>query len=174
MNYFLRDIDTQNDEEVSLIAYRTMETVLETIPEFEGRADYALKAFSNFTHGQMRAMIEKDFNNPAHRIIVAIDKSSGQVVGHSIFSIKVDDDSRKYGFCFSRYIQKSFRKKGIASQMLVLQEKWWREKGASYIVAHTHQSNIKLQKLFQKYGFQKEGPFQGSHFSYFKLEKSLL
>ena len=58
----------------------------------------------------MKAMLKKDFNNPAHRIIVAEEESSGEVVGHSIFSIKVDDERRKYGFCFSRFIQKNFRK----------------------------------------------------------------
>ena len=48
--------------------------------------------------------------------------------------------------------------------MLVLQERWWRKEGASFIIAQTHRDNIKLQNLFKKHGFEMEGPFEGSHF----------
>ena len=90
------DIDTRNDEEINLVVSRTMETVLETIPEFEGSAEIALSVFSNFTHEQMKAMILKDFDNPNHRILVAEKDSTNEVVAHAIFSIKEDDDGKKF------------------------------------------------------------------------------
>ena len=34
-DFYIRDIDTKNEEEINLVVNRSMETVLETIPEFE-------------------------------------------------------------------------------------------------------------------------------------------
>tara|TARA_B100000925_G_scaffold99377_1_gene72734 strand:+ start:4964 stop:5548 length:585 start_codon:yes stop_codon:yes gene_type:complete len=173
MKFTIRDVDTRNDEEVNLVVSRTMETVLETIPEFEGNAEIALSVFSNFTHEQMKAMIQKDFDNPNHRILVAEKDSTNEVVAHAIFSIKEDADGKKFGFCFSRFVKISERRNGIADSLLKLQEKWWVERGAGYVLAHTHVCNLKLQKLFKKNGYEKEGPINGGHYSYLKLSKTL-
>ena len=173
MKFTIRDIDIRNDEEINLVVSRTMETVLETIPEFEGSAEIALSVFANFTHEQMKAMIQKDFDNPNHRILVAEKDSTNEVVAHAIFSIKEDDDGKKFGFCFSRFVKMSERRNGVADSLLKLQEKWWIERCAEYVVAQTHVKNLKLQKLFEKNGYEKEGPINGGHYSYFKLFKTL-
>jgi len=174
MDFFLRDIDTKNEKEIDLIVYRTMETVLETIPEFKHDPDLALKVFANFTFDQMKTMIKGDFKSPNHRVLVAIDRKSNNVLGHSIFSVKKDDEGRCYGFCFSRYVDSSARRNGIATTLLKEQELWWREKSAEYVLAHTHETNTKLQSVFLKQGFEKSELIKGKHYCYFELRKPLV
>ena len=173
MEFYLRDIDVTNEAEINLIVERAMETVLETIPEFERSREIALNTFSNFTFDQMKEMFKRDYDNPDHRTIVAVDKNANSVVGHAIFSLKVDSENQNFGFCYSRFVHPNARKNGIASAFLKEQEKWWRERNASYILAQTHETNIKLQKLFLKHGFEKKGPIKGKVYSYYELRKKL-
>ena len=100
MSFYIRDLDQCDSDEVDLVVNRAMETVLETIPEFEGKKENALKIWSNFTFEQMKAMFVKDFDSLAHRIFVAVDDSTQKVVGHAICSYKTDDAGERYGFVF--------------------------------------------------------------------------
>ena len=172
MNFTLRTINRDSSEELDLVTKRVMETVLETIPEFERDSNKALEAFPNFTHEQMREMLKSVFNNPDHELLVAENKETSDVIGHSIFSLKTDKDGKRFGFCFSRYVVPKFRKRGVASELIKYQEYWWLKGGATYAFAQTHQQNIKLQALFEKHGFEKEGPIEGKFFSYFNLRKN--
>ena len=43
MNYVIRDLDQNNNDEMDLVVNRTMETVIETIPEFEGKKKMPLR-----------------------------------------------------------------------------------------------------------------------------------
>ena len=156
-----------------MVVRRCMETVLETVPEFKGKAELALKTFPNFTHEQMAEMFRGVYDNPVHQILLAEDESSGEILGHAIYSIKTDEQGVDFGFCFSRYVTPSVRRKGVASALLQAQESWWRTNGAKYAVARTHERNTKLQKLFEKRGYDKTGPYEGDHFSYYGLKKPL-
>ena len=111
-------------------------------------------------------------NNPEElsRIIKNI---TNEILGHAIFSLKTDDNEKKYGFCFSRYVIPEARKFGVASQLLKEQEVFWKNNHAEYIIAQTHQQNVKLQNLFLKHGYEMTGPKKGNHYSYFELLKSL-
>ena len=173
MGFIIRDIDQNNVDEIDLVVDRAMETVLETIPEFEGKKENALKIWSNFTFEKMKEMFVKDFDSPAHRIFVVIDNSNQKIVGHAICSYKSDDDAKKYGFCYSRYIHPDFRRNGLANKLLNEQELWWRENSAEYVIAQTHETNIKLKNLFVKNGFDVEGPVKGELYNYYVLKKTL-
>ncbi len=173
MDFYIRSIDKQSDSELSLVTKRSMETVLETIPEFKNSEDIARKAFSNFSFNEMREMIKKDFDNKNHMLLLAISKETKDILGHAIFSIKIDDNERKYGFCFSRYVIPEVRKHGIASELLKEQEVFWKNNHAEYIIAQTHHKNVKLQNLFLKHGYQMIGPKEGNHYHYFELIKEL-
>ena len=173
MSYIIRDLDQSDSDEVDLVVNRAMETVLETIPEFEGKKENALKIWSNFTFEQMKSMFVKDFDSRAHRIFVAVDDSTQKVVGHAICSYKTDDVGKTYGFCFSRYIHPDFRRKRLAHKLYNEQELWWRENSAEYVVAQTHETNIKLKNLFVKNGFDVEGPVEGELYNYYVLKKYL-
>jgi GNAT superfamily N-acetyltransferase len=172
MTIFLREINKENEHELALVTQRCMETVLETIPEFEGNPEKARLAFGNFTFAQMKEMIQGTLSSAVHRNLAAVDSDSDELVGHALFSIKIDSDGKKYGFCYSRYIVPAYRKKGIASMLLSQAEEWWTSLKAEYVVAHTHVSNLALQCLFQKHGFTLSEVKQGK-FPYYELRKML-
>jgi|GEM_PF-2113164 len=174
MGIEIRDLNTSCEDEINLVVIRSMETVLETVPEFQGSPGLAQCAFPNFSFDQMKAMFVDTFDNPDHRILVAEDLIRGLVLGHSIFSIKTNPEGALYGFCFSRFVAPDARQRGIGSRLLIEQEKWWKERSAQYALAQTHVSNIKLQQLFQKHGFVLRGPIEGKHYDYFELRKSLI
>lgn len=89
------------------------------------------------------------------------------------FSLKKDDFNQLYGFCFSRYIQKEYRKKGIATNLLNEAEKWWRHHNVTYIISTTHENNIKLINLFTKFGYKVSKPIQNGAYKYIELKKDI-
>lgn len=148
-----------------------METVLETIPDFQGCEERARSSLSNFSFDQMSRMIERDFSDPTKKIMVA--EEDGKLIGQALFSLKTDSDGVNYGFFFSRYIVPEHRRQGIASALLAYALKWFSENGASYAIAQTHLTNDKLQKLFAKFGFDRSGPLDGPAWQYYLLKKTL-
>lgn len=173
MKFRLRDINSKNTQEVDLVVRRTMDTVLETIPEFEGNEEIARRAFKNFTFSKMREMISVDFAKTTHGALVAINEKNNEVIGHALFSIKEDKAGEKFGFCYSRFVSPEARRKGVASALLEAQERWWRSLGAKYIFAQTHVTNNKLQTLFEKNGFTKSDVKKGEFYSFYELRKNL-
>lgn len=77
----------------------------------------------------MKEMISSSLTNKNHKILVAVKKNN-DVIGHSIISMKTDNNNILYGFCFSRFIQREYRRLGIGSQLLPEAEKWWIKNGA--------------------------------------------
>lgn len=168
--YRFREIDYQSSKELDLMTRNCMQTVLETIPEFEGNMEKVRQHFSNFSFEQMRAMIKGNFGHPDHRLLVAIDQK-GELVGQAIFSVKQDDEGLQYGFCFSRYVHPDHRRQGIARELLTKAETWWMERAINYAIAQTHVTNIKLQGLFEQFGFEKVKKTDGKAYSYYTLKK---
>ena len=172
VNFIVRPINKQSPEELDLVTSRSMETVLETIPEFDKNPEKALNVFTNFTHDQMSAMFQSVFDNPDHEILVAEDLESGSLLGHTIFSVKTDDEGIRYGFGFSMYVDPQARRRGVGKSLLDAQEAWWSKKSISYALGQTHIENKKLQSLFTRQGFKISGPMKGEHFKYFELRKN--
>lgn len=171
MKVQIREVDRNNPNEVDLLVGRCMETVLETVPEFNNDPMLARDALPNFTFEEMKAMILGATHDPHHKIIVA-SEINGEMMGHSIFSIKKDAEDLTYGSFFSRYIAPEHRRMGLASQLLKDGEKWMQEMGAQYGLAQTHVKNFKLQNLFRKHGYKVTGP-KMAKWPYYELRKDL-
>lgn len=159
----IRPLRADRKQEIDAIVRMSMQTVLDTVPEFGGEPERAREHFSNFTYAQMREMYERDQNRPqTHRFLVAED-ASGKLVGHSIFFKRVPDDEPSWGYLFTRYITPEYRRQGIGSALLQQAMTWFDEQGVAYVMAHTHATNEALQGLLLKHHFQvverKESPW---------------
>ena len=95
----IRDINIKSESELDLVTNRCMETILETIPEFDNNPEKAQKKFSNFSFIEMRKMIKNSLADSNHKLLVAVN-SKQEIVGHAIFSLKKDESNILYGFCF--------------------------------------------------------------------------
>jgi GNAT superfamily N-acetyltransferase len=166
----IRDINPEIEPEIDLVTNRCMETVLETIPEFDNNPNKAREQFSNFSFVEMKEMIKNSLMDLNHKLLVAINDKQ-EIVGHSIFSLKEDKFNKIYGFCFSRYVLKDYRRKGIATMLLNEAEIWWKKNNASYIIANTHEKNIKLINLFRKFKYKMSEPKQNGLYKFRELKK---
>ena len=130
-----------------------IETVLATVPEFEGSPEKARAAIPNLTHADMKAMIQADFARPTHRFLVAVD-ASDRLVGHSMISCKRDDEGLRFGYFFTRYVEPAHRRQGVGSRLLAEALTWFDEQGWDYLLAHTHATNDAARGLFERHGFR--------------------
>lgn len=153
VSYSVRDLDQASEEEFDTVVRWCMETVLSTIPEFEGCIDKARAALPNFSFEQMGRMIRKDFGRPTHRFLVAVDGAS-RLVGHSMISVKRDSEGLRFGYFFTRYVVPEHRRRGIATRLLKAAVAWFDMQGWDYLLAHTHASNSPARALFERNGFR--------------------
>ena len=153
MTYRIRDLDQASEAELDTVVRWCMETVLATIPEFEGSSEKTRAALPNFTFEQMKAMVRGDFTRPTHRFLVAVD-AANHLVGHSMISRKVDAEGLRFGHFFSRYVLPEHRRKGLGGRLLQEALRWFDAQGWDYLVAHTHATNKPAQALFARAGFR--------------------
>ncbi len=149
MPYEVRPIEPGSDAVIDAVVRMTMETVLTTIPEFEGSAKKAQATFANFTFPAMREMIVADFPKPTHGAAVA-EATGGGVVGHVLFSRKIDPIGDLYGYIFSMWVEPEHRRRGVGTALLsaavdALQ--------TGYVRAETHASNEAFRQLARSLGF---------------------
>ncbi len=170
MPFLIREINKSDSEELAIVTRGCMSAVLESIPEFDNSEELARQILPNFTFEQMSEMIRNDFKSSNHRVSIAI--VDDVLAGQSLYSIKEDELGNRYGFCFSRYVDPKYRRRGIAFALLQEQMDWFLDHDISHIIAHTHVSNSPLQNLFLKFGFRKEGPIEGP-WKYYLLLKDI-
>jgi GNAT superfamily N-acetyltransferase len=152
MSYQIRDLDESSEHELDTVTRMCMKTVLDTIPEFEHDEEIARRALPNFTFSAMRDMIRADFRKPTHRFFVVVD-DCGRVVGHSMVSRKVTPQGRRFGHFFSRYVEPEHRRKGLGSRLMDAALAWFDDYDWEYLLAHTHEGNLRLRALFERHGF---------------------
>ena len=162
----IREIDKQSDEELRIVTERCMETILETIPEFEGSQVKAKKILPNFDYVQMSTMIAADFSDPSKRIIFATN--TDKLVGQILYSVKTDEEGRNYGSFFSAYVLPEQRRHGMAKALLEDSLHWLDEQNVEYVLAQTHITNEKVLSLVKQFGFSVLGPIQ-KNWSYYTL-----
>lgn len=150
MNYHIRPLDFTQPEEAQVVASFSMLTILETLPEV--RCQPSL--IPNLDVAKMARMYEEGRDNMDHLYLVAVN-TSGLLVGHAIALMRTDEQGVRHGYSYSRYVLPMHRRQGIACALLEQALAWWRSHDASYVLAHTHTSNIALQALFAHAGFQE-------------------
>lgn len=94
------------------------------------------------------------------------------VVGHGIFSLKVHDDGVPWGNIFTVYVRPESRRRGIARQLLLEGEAWFRANGRVRMQAATHVTNEKVLALMASLGWSRTGPHR-SLWPSWGLEKEL-
>ncbi len=158
--------------ELLWMARKAIETVIATVPEFEGRAERAISVFPNLTEPAMMAMFRSAVEDPSFYFLIARDEGAAPI-GHSIFSMKTDSAGKRYGSFFTRYVVAEHRREGVASRMLEIAERWLSEEGAEYLSAQTHVTNSALQGLFRSKGYQVLGAKPGAKVPMLELRKEL-
>ncbi|MGY8685471.1 GNAT family N-acetyltransferase [Bradyrhizobium sp. UFLA05-153] len=162
----LRPLNEGSAAEIDLIVARTIDTVLETVPEFGGSQARAVALIPNLTHAQMREMYVRDFPKPTHNFLVA--EANGVVIGHSIYFLRLPEGAAPFGYLFTRFVTPSWRRRGVGSGMLAHTLAWFREVGATLVSAHTHPTNTAERGLLESAGFglveRLSAPWESLHY----------
>lgn len=169
--FTIRRITDATAPELDTMVRKAMQTVLETAPEFKGREEFAKSAFPNFDFDSMKSMFQEAVVLSTYQFLWVEDEDR-RFVGHSIFSIKTESDGRKFCSFYTRYVEPEHRRKGVGERLLSKAEDWSREQGAAYMLAQTHVTNLPLQSLFRKNGFQVFGP-DNSGYPHYALRKEV-
>jgi ribosomal protein S18 acetylase RimI-like enzyme len=101
----------------------------------------------------MRDMLEAAFSNPDRHCLVAVN-GKGEVIGHRILKIKIDEEGRRFGEGWSLYIDPAYRNQGIASHLMRDADAWFCAQNVAYLETGTHVNNVKMQNLYAKQGYR--------------------
>ncbi len=152
----IRPVDLSDDGEVNTIASFSLLTILETLPE--ARLDPTI--VPNLSIQEMAQMYRGDLGRTDRRYFLAQD-DDGRIVGHAIALLRTDDSGLLHGYSYTRYVLPQHRRQGVARQLLHAAKRWWWEQGVVYVLAHTHPTNLSLQRLFLSEGFVIAGQQSG-------------
>jgi GNAT superfamily N-acetyltransferase len=148
----IREVDLSDEAEVNTIAAFSMLTILETLPA--ARCDPA--TVPNLSIEAMAEMYRGDLGREDRRYWVCED-AEGVIVGHAIALLRNDESGLLHGYSYTRYVLPRWRRCGIARMLLQAAKRWWWEQGVLYVLAHTHPTNVPLQRLFLSEGFVVAG-----------------
>lgn len=148
----LRPLNADSAEEITLIANRMRDTLIEVEGEARGAAMYTQEWLEN------RLRWHLDAEQVCAQVIVACD-ADGMICGHTIYRIEQQAEER-FGLISTTYVLPAYRQSGIASRLLQSAHDWFLSHGIYSSNTWTSATNTKLIALYQKHGYHiaEEGP----------------
>jgi GNAT superfamily N-acetyltransferase len=132
----LRPLNADSAEEITLIANRMRDTLIEVEGEARGAAMYTQKWLEN------RLRWHLDAEQVCAQVIVACD-ADGLICGHTIYRIEQQAEER-FGLISTTYVLPAHRQTGIASRLLQCAHDWFLSQGICNSNTWTSSTNTRL------------------------------
>lgn len=117
------------------------------------------KLWKVIERNELVELLKQTINSDKYYILLA-KNSDNQNVGFSIFSIRTDyvegSINSPTGYLEGIFVEKGYRKMGIAKEFLRLGESWCKEKGCSQIGSDTWLTDQGSRNFHKKVGFWEE------------------
>ena len=117
------------------------------------------KLWKDIERNELVELLKQTINSDKYYILLA-KNSDNQNVGFSIFSIRTDyvegSINSLTGYLEEIFVEKGYRKMGIAKEFLRLGEGWCKEKGCSQIGSDTWLTDQESRNFHKKVGFWEE------------------
>jgi ribosomal protein S18 acetylase RimI-like enzyme len=146
-NYKIREINPDSESEISLVANRMRQTLVEVLGEQKGTELYSMTWLLD------RVRWHLDPNQTTAKIFLSEDLN-GAVIGHAFARIEADTQGSHYGYFSSIFVAPEFRNKGIANALILHVNSWLAEMKMSKVVYNTAVNHSKLIRLFERHGFK--------------------
>lgn len=146
-NYQIRQIDSNSQSEIELVAKRMRETLMEVVGAERGESMYTMEWLIE------RVQFHLDPNLSTAQVLVS-ENPNGEITGHCIYRIEKTDDGFDYGLFSTTYIEPSSRRLGIANDFLKRGESWMVNHRLSVAATATSKTNEKLLNLYFKHGYE--------------------
>ena len=144
MSYHIRELRPDNDSEITLIASRMRETLIEVLGHVKGDSMYT----KEWLEDRVR------FHLAPERIAeVFLAECDADIVGHTIVRVESDEDG-EYGLFSTTYVLKAYRRQQVANALLLRSEQWMRTQGLKRAATNTSDSNVKLINLYEHHGYK--------------------
>ena len=142
----IREIDSNSESEISLVARRMRATLVEVEGERVGTALYTM----DWLHERVRWHL----NNPEVRakVLLAVHHA-GEIIGHTIVRKEWDLSDQPFGLFSTIYVAPEFRRLGIANGLLKAGEDWFADQGLQSYATWTSSTNHRLIRLYEKNGY---------------------
>ena len=160
--FHIRPIDPDSEAEVTTVAGRMRQTLIEVLGEEKGDAMYTMAWLINRVQWHLAA------ENVKGQVYLA-EKADGEVIGHVIVRVDEDENGQEIGLFSTTYIEPGYRRYGVATTLLKQGEQWMVGQGMRTAVTYTDKENEKLQKLYIGQGYEMTPVTK----EFVKLEKSL-
>jgi GNAT superfamily N-acetyltransferase len=143
----LRDIDPHDPTEITLVAGRMRDTLIEVEGPQRGSSMYSMQWLED------RVRWHLDPAQCRAKVVLALDPGS-RIVGHSIYRIEVGDGG-EYGLVSTTYVLPEARRQGYAQALLAAAESWCLDQGLSLVCTWTSASNAGLIALYRRNGYDE-------------------
>lgn len=142
----IRAIDAASTTEVTLVAQRMRQTLVEVEGEAVGTALYSMAWLVERVRWHLNA------EKCTGAVFLAIDMDE-KIVGHTIVRVELEEPDRSFGLFSTTYVDPVARRHAVASELLVHGERWMKQLGLDEAATWTSQSNSKLIRLYAKHGY---------------------
>lgn len=142
----LRPIDPDAPGEIDLVAQRMRATLMEVVGRERGEAMYAL----DWLRDRVRFHLDPERSTAA--VFVAVVEA-GAIAGHTIVRRERDEAGAEFGLFSTTYVAPEFRRRGIATALLLRGEAWMREQRLRVSATFTATDNTPLIEHYRRHGY---------------------
>lgn len=162
----IREIASDNESEIDLVAQRMRETLIEVEGPEVGGAMYSM----DWLRDRLRWHL--DPSKSLARVYLAI-ADDGEIVGHTIVRRETNEAGAPFGLVSTTFVIPAARRSGIAQQLLEAGERWMQARGLPSSSTWTSSTNTKLIRLYIKNGYAEveRHPHPGTGTLMVRLEK---
>jgi GNAT superfamily N-acetyltransferase len=143
----IREIDPESADEISLVASRMRQTLVEVLGEEKGVALYSMDWLIE------RVRWHLDPRKTRAKVFLAGDRF-GQIVAHAIARVEYDDQAKAFGYFSTIFVEPKSRSQGIAGRLLEKVESWFKAMEMPKIVYNTAGNHSKLIRLLERRGYR--------------------
>ena len=140
----IREIDPQSELEISLVAQRMRQTLVEVLGEEKGGSMYTMDWLID------RVRWHLDPKNTDGRVFLS-ENQDGKILGQAIARV---DHGSSFGYFSTIFVEPSSRKRGIAADLIRHVEEWFSKSGMLKIIYNTAENHVALIRLFKSHSYE--------------------
>ncbi|MBY0316952.1 MAG: GNAT family N-acetyltransferase [Bdellovibrionales bacterium] len=142
----IREINSSSNDEISWVAERMRATLIDVLGRNIGEGLYSM----DWLNERVRWHI--DSKKTTGKVFIS-ENPEQEKTGQAIARLEHRDGER-YGYFATLYVEPNFRRQGIAAQLMLQVERWFKKLKMSKIVYNTAKSNDRLISLFKRQGYR--------------------
>jgi len=142
----IREINRHSDLEISLVASRMRQTLIDVLGEQKGRDMYTMDWLKE------RVLWHLDPTKSKAKIFLS-ENAQFEITGHAIARVERDESGIEYGYFSTIYVDSESRRQGIATALMETVERWFVERQMPKMIYNTATTNTRLIGLFNEHGY---------------------